>query len=860
MPGDKGVLAGVSVSRTLIPTLPPGYLSRRQLFPLLENQAPCATLVIAPAGYGKSSLVAEWAHTKEKNVIWMTAAQGDSLQELSATMIAATRHVIPGFGQWFERDHPIRPTDVVRRWGNELLQSGREFIFVLDNLRSESESDIDIANQLIEQFPKNVHFVVIRREAIESIYATLSSRGSLKVINAQDLRFTEKDIEQLALHAGLELTKSTETIIRSAAGWPAATSMLIDHVKHRGDIADVQQILTTSHEPLRALALVVLKNLDPQIISVAEKLAAVESFNLEIAELILGEEFSLSIISEFALQGEIFTQSSDPDRSFIFSPLVREILLERLALTPQVKQEIHARLTSYFEERNEIALAIEHAFGAADMAKIAQLFPAATRIKQAQGMGGLIQRWSKFAAMHPVEGELKAATVNITGLLADLDYVSAQVEIERLDLASENSPDRAFYQQFTAGARAHLFLTVGRFGDVEECVKRVIDAPGGVLLGVDDQIALMRLLAARYCIYNELEKLEDLYLRARELAKETTLKTSHTFLLVIQAMKLHQEGEYRRAFEMATMASRECQRNGYVGIFGPLDSMYIAARCLLEFARPQEAFAQLEQIRNLSYQWKQWHWHFAIEDNFLQDLTYNGQLNEALERLRRSREFASTLELSHQLGSLIDVNEMNVRRKLKDWDRLELLVSRAPNIRQTRQFRLTLDDVHGRKSVDADAQKLPARTPRDLIWKHLMDASLNIDSEKIALPAMREAMKVGASVGAKETFLRQRDEMGNLVIKVANEMPTVYNEELAAAMAARMKDRGTHMADGHPMLTRRELEILRQLSTGRTLTVIAGELHISQNTMKTHLKNLYRKLGADGRQQAVEKANALFLL
>jgi ATP/maltotriose-dependent transcriptional regulator MalT len=125
---------------------------------------------------------------------------------------------------------------------------------------------------------------------------------------------------------------------------------------------------------------------------------------------------------------------------------------------------------------------------------------------------------------------------------------------------------------------------------------------------------------------------------------------------------------------------------------------------------------------------------------------------------------------------------------------------------------------------------------------------------------MREAMKIGAAVGAKETFLRQRAEMGNLIIKIANENPTVYNEELASAMAERIRDRGNQMTEGHPSLTKRELEILRQLSTGRTLTVIAGELHISQNTMKTHLKNLYRKLSVEGRKEAVEKGNSLFLL
>jgi DNA-binding CsgD family transcriptional regulator len=121
-------------------------------------------------------------------------------------------------------------------------------------------------------------------------------------------------------------------------------------------------------------------------------------------------------------------------------------------------------------------------------------------------------------------------------------------------------------------------------------------------------------------------------------------------------------------------------------------------------------------------------------------------------------------------------------------------------------------------------------------------------------------MKIGSEVGAKETFLRQNDAMGNLIMRIANDFPTVYNEELATAMAKRIKERGSNMTTGKPALTKRELEILRQLSTGRTLTVIAGELHISQNTMKTHLKNLYKKMEAEGRHDAVEKAKATFII
>jgi ATP/maltotriose-dependent transcriptional regulator MalT len=147
MSGEMKVLSGVSTSRTHIPTLPPGYLNRKHLFPLLDNSPSGTTLLIAPAGYGKSSLVAQWAQGKK--VIWMTIADGDSLNEMSAMMIAATRNVIPNFGLWFEKDQPMRPTEVVRRWGNELSATEQDYVFVLDMLRNENSREVDIAVQLI---------------------------------------------------------------------------------------------------------------------------------------------------------------------------------------------------------------------------------------------------------------------------------------------------------------------------------------------------------------------------------------------------------------------------------------------------------------------------------------------------------------------------------------------------------------------------------------------------------------------------------------------------------------------------------------------------------------------------------------
>jgi DNA-binding CsgD family transcriptional regulator len=262
----------------------------------------------------------------------------------------------------------------------------------------------------------------------------------------------------------------------------------------------------------------------------------------------------------------------------------------------------------------------------------------------------------------------------------------------------------------------------------------------------------------------------------------------------------------------------------------------------------------------MAFQWKQWHWHFASEQHFVEALTYQGNTHQALERIKQARELAGSIVTAHELQLFCDIAEMNVRKVMKDFDRLEKLIARGPDIRHVRQMKLALDQHKGRKNFESDVKNFPSDAPRDIIWKHLLEASVNIQRENIALTEMRKAMEVGSKVGAKESFLRQRDELGNLVIRVANDFPTVYNEELASAMAERMRERGLNMESNKPGLTKRELEILRQLSTGRTLTVIASELHISQNTMKTHLKNLYKKLEADGRHDAVEKAKSSFYI
>lgn len=91
--------SGVSLPRSQPPAISGNFLSRKHLFDLFESKAPGATLVIAPAGFGKTTLVAEWVKENERPTFWYTVDATDSIQDFQAHVIAAITVHFPNFFQ-----------------------------------------------------------------------------------------------------------------------------------------------------------------------------------------------------------------------------------------------------------------------------------------------------------------------------------------------------------------------------------------------------------------------------------------------------------------------------------------------------------------------------------------------------------------------------------------------------------------------------------------------------------------------------------------------------------------------------------------------------------------------------------------
>jgi ATP/maltotriose-dependent transcriptional regulator MalT len=160
----------------------------------------------------------------------------------------------------------------------------------------------------------------------------------------------------------------------------------------------------------------------------------------------------------------------------------------------------------------------------------------------------------------------------------------------------------------------------------------------------------------------------------------------------------------------------------------------------------------------------------------------------------------------------------------------------------------------------SEVQNLPENTPAQMLWKNLYLAEFPKTSTFHPRIHMEKALEIGEQTGAREIFIRQNAVHINLIIEISKINPTVFLEQLTKDCINRLKERSEleKIKNGH--LTDREMHVLKFLSTGRSIEEIGKLLHISKNTMKTHLRNIYKKMNVNGRAEAAEKAKELFLV
>lgn len=853
------ITSHIDRSRIVPPSIPANFISRKRLFRLFETGLPGVTVVAAPAGFGKSSLVSQWAELSKLPTVWLSVNPKDSVQSFFAHVLAALQVKFPDFGNSFESEPSANPLLNLEKMSGAARELNKDFNFVLDNGPSDSPEVANVAQSIIDFLPNNVHLVIVRRVTPSTSLARYASLGNLSLITSQDLKFSDEEVSRIAeLNGVQEIDSNSSKLIARCEGWPAAVQMMTRSIARGQQHSQFE--MGANSNPLATLAMETFTTLTEENRSKISRLLMVQEFDYEIAAIILGEDFSESYINKLVTDGMFVSVSSGFNRVFRFNEIVHEGLVSLSADISEDKKEIHEKLADYFLQKGNSSKALEHIFKSGNGERLESILKTSIREMAAIGRGDLLIKWADYSADSSMRGEVMKKTIKVVGHLVNLDFAKAEAMATELELISTHSKELEFLTQLTAMVFAHVYFARGEFTRALEMIERALTHKSPTpSLENTDLIALLRLKASINFLYDQSDEVASALKAARTLMSEGNLVNAPYHLTCLTAVALWTEGRFFEAAEHADIAINQAQLVGYASISAPLDAYMVLARCQLELSQIDRATETLSVIMEKASASEVWPWFLMAEGTRARINITKGQIPQMMETIKQQRDRVALLKSPNELSWLIDMTEVFLRFTLDDWERAEELLRRMPKTEMVRQIEINAKFQADPKKIPAIVEAFPESTPRERVNKFLYQATINMDNEKLSLSYLNKALEVGSEVGYHEYFVRQH-RLYPIMVKAAAEQPTVFRESVVHEMTQRIQAMNGNTGALEEKLTARELEILKHLTTGLPLSSIAKQLHISQNTMKTHLRNVYRKLNVDGRQMAVEKAKKLLLI
>jgi ATP/maltotriose-dependent transcriptional regulator MalT len=496
-----------------------------------------------------------------------------------------------------------------------------------------------------------------------------------------------------------------------------------------------------------------------------------------------------------------------------------------------------------------------------DTAVIFELLISNARQLALTGKGQQLMKMAPYMGDESPSGLAIRRGFVMLGHVIDLDFDVAEALANHLIEEEKNNPVYDFLQKITNYVFANARFARGDLEGAKSAIKAALDAP--VIssdLGDTDKIQLIRMRCAILMIQFAEPEIEEQLNLAQMIADNSNENVYGIHLMAIKAMVLSQKGEYLKALELAKSALHSSEANGYTGVNSPLDAKQVIAQCYFAFSKLEQANEMLEEIKADALKFGLNPWYVMAEGSIIRNLAALARTQEALEKSNTLREYVKKFPVAYDLGWMVDISEMFVRYRLKDLNRVQELVKRIPDLYFVKQVVLAMTYTDGRLPPIESIFKLSERTPKEKIYKYLYLSEYPATSTNNPKKYMREALRIGQETGSREIFVKQFDTHLNLILSLASEEPSMYLEELSRDCLNRHELETSTRELKNESLTSREQQVLKHLATGKAINIIGKELHISQNTMKTHLRNIYRKLQVDGRKSAVEKAKANFII
>ena len=848
------------------------------------------TIISAPAGSGKTSLLRAWASRPEQDgrlaLVQVRRGQQDT-QQFWLALLDAVRHALGTAGRsepWAATPDFNAPA-MADRVLSELAESPGGVTLIIDDLHElHSPEALTQLTRLLTSLPSQVHAILTTRHDVRLRLHPLRLAGELAELRAADLRFSERETRELLDASGIALSEAgTVLLYQRTEGWAAGLRLaVISLAGHPDPERFVAEFSGSDRTVAEYLLAEMLERQPPDVQDLLLRTSLPDRVNGELADLLTGRPGSERILLDLE-DANAFVESLDPGRTwFRYHHLFADFLrLELRRTLPAQVPVLHRRAAEWFIRQGQVAEAVGHTQAAGAWADAARLLADQSFSLMLDGQAQTIQ--ALLRAFPPGADHPELALVRAMGDLAQgrLDQAAAHLVVaERY--AETTPPDR---RRRLGVAVASLQLALARRrGDLAGVIEhaRFLDSPVSgesdedIALGSDLRaVALMNLGTAEAWTLGRPDAPDaERHLRegadlARKIGRPY-VEVGCLAQLGFASLVLHSFATtQRRCREAIALAERYGW--GTEPVIAP--ALIMLAGTLVWTGEFDEGEQWLQRTR------------LALQTDTGPDIRLllhqtagilhagRGRLHEALEELGAAEDLGSQLADSQALATRATRWLIATQARLgMTGEARAFLAALDDEQASSGEFRnahaviclaegnpagalgAVADVLDGTAPVQGDVTVMEAHLLAGLAHRELGDQHPANQAAEHAL-ALAEADRLilpfamTGSAGLLEAL--PRHETGHAAL-LADILDVLHG----ASPAARQQSSPPPAEELSPG----ELRVLRYLPTNLSRPEIASELSVSPNTVNAHIRSIYAKLSVRDRSSAVQRARELRLL
>ncbi len=858
---------------------PQDTILRPRLFQKITGRV---TVVAAPPGFGKSTVISQWCAEQPIRSAWVTLDSDDNDPATLLSYTTAALHRVDeriGSHQLALVSRNANPMEALATLINELAALPTPVLLVLDDYQwITSAASHAILNHLVKYMPPTLHLVVISQVEPPLPLSQLRVRGQLSEIRESDLRFTTHEVD-LFLNGLMHLSLTREQIQvldTRTEGWIAALKLAALSLQNEPEAAQfvarfsAQQSFITDY-----LVDEVISRQPDDVSTFLSATAILDRLCAPLCDAITGQQNGQAMLEHLERHHLFIIPLDNERRWYRYHPLFQDFLRKR---TSADQTASHLNAAIWLNANGLSAEAIHHAFAAKAFETAAQWIETTQSLIR-DGKFITVFNWinalpDDLRKGRPVLGLMQAWAALGMGQVSSIDPLLAEIDSE-LDLMT---PEMAAYvRQQGDVLRASVFAYHRQDRRAVAYIERAIES-----LPPNEEMFRSTLtsgLAFAYFVSGDLASAARIVTALREQIEpfsETRYPTSGVLisLLGTQGMIFRARGQLQMTIQCQREALAIAEKTGQMVFGGTLLALYELATALLEQHHVDEARSLLQRYLQLS----------SLVENPM--MAAHGWLAQAQLSVIDGDHKLAQQQVTHAL-SITDGDQLQFTRQvieafqIKLWLRVGNLEAAGnwaaafhPSARMPERLN-AFDVLHlmlakvwiAQGKIDralqlvSEVQKSAQASGLGemLIMALVTEATaLHHQHRKaLAISALDRALLLAAPEHYVQIFLDEGAVMGDLLRRISGE-----HKDYAQVLL-------TYLGDAVPQfqeqltaaaISIREHEILRLIADGLSNQEIADRLSIALSTTKRHINNLYSKLGVKSRTQALQAARMLGLL